>query len=409
MSEFPEAGDESAAPHPAAPQPAAPQPAEAGPAGAVVPEQPVVVARIPGMSPVYAQVPEYLQAQADQARAAQAQAAAQAAFPAGPQQGDARQGQFPQVGVPQAGFPQAGFPQTGPQAALPTAAFSQSGPQTGFPESGPQAGFPQSGPQAALPHAGFPPPGSSAPGWGTPAQGFPPPGAYQGYPAPQPAPFRTGRVLTAVLGGVLALVLVALGGLWAAGYPLVRDPESRAQATAAPLDPTDVPLDPDESPLDYKSPHGEQRNAAMPEECDLSDATLKRARTSNRYESEEFFGFAFCSYGTISTIDGSVRRDLYVSVYEAEDSVELEEWYDDDVYDWGSVRQVQGLGERAKLLAQPAESDSVMGVQLKVVSGSTVYEIGYAGFETDSFLSPEIPDELSEEIATAVARELLGR
>lgn len=368
MSEFPEAGDESAPPHPAAPQPA-----EAGPAGAVVPEQPVVVARIPGMSPVYAQVPEYLQAQADQARAAQAAAQAQAAaFPAGPQQGDAQQGQFPQAGFP-------------------------------------QAGAPQSGPQSALPQAGFPPPGSSAPGWGTPAQGFPQPGAYPAHPAPQPAPFRTGRVLTAVLGGVLALVLVALGGLWAAGYPLVRDPQSRAQATATPLDPTDVPLDSEESPLDYKSPHGEQRNAAMPEECDLSDATLKRARTSNRYESEEFFGFAFCSYGTISTIDGSVRRDLYVSVYEAEDDVELEEWYDDDVYDWGSVRQVQGLGERAKLLAQPAESDSVMGVQLKVVSGSTVYEIGYAGFETDSFLSPEIPDELSEEIATVVARELLGR
>ncbi|AXX32616.1 hypothetical protein KCV87_29450 [Actinosynnema pretiosum subsp. pretiosum] len=401
MSEFPEAGDESAPPHPAAPQPA-----EAGPAGAVVPEQPVVVARIPGMSPVYAQVPEYLQAQADQARAAQAAAQAQAAaFPAGPQQGDAQQGQFPQ-----AGFPQAGAPQSGPQSALPQAGF----PQTGFPRTGPQsalptAGFPQSGPQSALPQAGFPPPGSSAPGWGTPAQGFPQPGAYPAHPAPQPAPFRTGRVLTAVLGGVLALVLVALGGLWAAGYPLVRDPQSRAQATATPLDPTDVPLDSEESPLDYKSPHGEQRNAAMPEECDLSDATLKRARTSNRYESEEFFGFAFCSYGTISTIDGSVRRDLYVSVYEAEDDVELEEWYDDDVYDWGSVRQVQGLGERAKLLAQPAESDSVMGVQLKVVSGSTVYEIGYAGFETDSFLSPEIPDELSEEIATVVARELLGR
>ncbi|GAA2691984.1 MULTISPECIES: hypothetical protein [Actinosynnema] len=355
MSKFPEVGDESAAS----------QPAEAGSGGAVVPEQPVVVAQIPGMSPVYAQVPEYLQVQADQARAAQAQAAGQvqgAAFPAGPPQ-DGVQGAFPQATTPQAGFPQTGFP----------------------------------------------PPGPPAPAWGTPAQGFPQPHAYPSYPAPQPAPLRTGRVLAAVLGGILALVLVALGGLWAAGYPLVRDPQSRAQATASPLDPTDVPLDPDESPLDYKSPHGEQRNAAMPDECDLSDATLKRARTSNRYESEEFFGFAFCSYGTISTIDGSVRRDLYVSVYEAEDSAELEEWYDDDVYDWGTVRQVDGLGERAKLLAEPAEADSVMGVQLKVVSGNVVYEIGYAGFETDSFLSPEVPDELSEEIATLVAKELLGR
>ncbi|WP_440902730.1 hypothetical protein [Actinosynnema sp.] len=282
------------------------------------PEQPVVVARIPGHGPVYAQVPP----------------------PAG-----AFPGQHPEQ-----------YPHYPHHPGQP-------------PNPGPHG------------HAGF---------------GAPPP----------PKPANHEGVVSAV-GFVLVLVL----GMLAVAVSVDRGSERGAQdgAITFTLPPvqaiTPPPIIATEPPTGRVKA---QVGAMMSPECDLPDALLERAKTRNRAEGRSDSYFASCDYRTLADADTGYR-ELQVTVGAFDYPDIRDNWFDQEHgRRWDEVRELPGVGERAKVMLRRTDRSGDM-VTIKVVSGVRVFEVVYGGTVRDSYLADPIPAAEAEAIAMEVLQAVMAK
>jgi subtilase family serine protease len=156
----------------------------------------------------------------------------------------------PPVAWPAAPAPDA-FYEFSPGSNWPTQQRPAAGPPPGYFQQGPAAGFPPGYPQQSQPTAGYSPPGAppwspvpgqmgvqAPPTWpqGMPPGAWQPPGQPRGVtpPAPPPTP-KNSRLLMAMLGGLVLVVILVTVVLWPRG---TSPQPTTTQATTTPKAPT---------------------------------------------------------------------------------------------------------------------------------------------------------------------------
>ncbi|ACU39021.1 hypothetical protein [Actinosynnema mirum] len=246
-----------------------------------------------------------------------------------------------------------------------------------------------------------------------PHQGRPPhPGPHGHAPSgfgapPPPRPADRGGVV-AVVGFVLVLVL----GMLAVAVSADRGSERRAR-DEQPITFTLPPVQAITPPpiIATEPPTGRvqaQIGARMSPECDLADALLERAKTRNRAEGRSDSYFANCDYRTLADADTGYR-ELQVTVGAFDYPDIRNDWFDEEYgRRWDEVRELPGVGERAKVMLRPTDRSGDM-VTIKVVSGVRIYEVVYGGTVRDSYLADPIPAAEAEAIAMEVLQAVMAR